>query len=204
MAVPEALTQNVQYWTLVLRTLDTLIPSATVRAHQTLELDDHLFDQSDVVDTSWFQLDPAHYDLFLDDTVGTVHLANLSGSVDYASEHTPLVTWYGHDPNRYRILLNSSEGSRPSPLPEERLLWFTWDTRLWTLYAHDGKALVPVFSTAEIAAALELDPTLPIWMGWNGLRVDLFTVDPRQLPHDLCAAFVAHDLTVGTVHRSSS
>ena len=204
MAVPEILMQNVRYWTMVMRALDTLVPVATVASHQRIELGEQFFDRPDVYDARWFQLDPAKYDLFLDDTVGTVHLANLSGRFEYAASETPLVTWYGHDPKRHRIQLNSSEGPQQTGLPEGGILWFAWDARGWTLYAHDGKMLVPVFNATEIAAALELGPEACIWMGWNGQKVDLFTVDPRHVPEDLCAAFVTGDYSVGTVHHNAS
>ncbi len=201
MSAPEMLSHNVQYWAMVLKGLRTMTPSTVVQTGHVLELDDDFFDRTDLADIRWFQLTPGKYDLFLDDSVGTVHLANLSGSVDYVKDDTRLVTWYGHDAGRYDILIHATGTHQPASLPDQRILWFAWDTRLWTLYAHDGKSLIPVFNTAEIVEALDLDPDARIWMGWNGSTVDLFTVSNTLVPENLCAAFVVEDRGVGTVHR---
>ena len=200
MSVTGALTRSVQHWMRVLDAFAPRLPVTTIHAHETFELTDNFFDQADAVLDDWYQLDAGHYDLFLDDNTGTIHLANLSGKVNYANKDTRLVTWYGHDPARHEILLTSPEGTRASPVPTEQLLWFAWDTGVWTLYAHDGKAVAPVYNTAELVAELELDPAARIWFGWDGTRLDLFTVAPECLSKDLCAVFVGHSQTVGAVH----
>jgi hypothetical protein len=204
MAVSGVLARNIRYWTQVLNVIENLAPAVTVRAKQTLHLDDEFFDRPDASDASWYLLDPGRYDLFLDDSVGTVHLANLTDKVNYVAAETKLVTWYGHDSERYRILLNSFEGVSTTTLTDSQLAWFAWDTRAWTLYAHDGKLIMPVFDATELAGALDLDPNARIWMGWNGITLDVFAADPRHLPADLCAAFVGEDDSVGIVHRVSS
>ena len=200
MSVQGTLTQNVQHWMRALNAFAAQLPVTTVRAHETFKLTDDFFDQADTVLVDWYQLDAGHYDLFLDDNTGTIHLANLSGKVNYANEDTRLVTWYGHDPSRHEILLTSPEGTHSSSVPTEQLLWFAWDTDAWTLYAHDGKAIAPVYNTAELIAKLELPPAARIWLGWDGTAIDLFTVAPECLPKDLCAVFVGHNQTVGGGH----
>lgn len=200
MSVSNTLTQSVQHWTIVLKTLARQLPAVTVEAHQKLELDDDFFDAHEVLDGKWFQLDGKNYDLFLDDGVGTIHLANLSGRVNYVNDDARLVTWYGHDPKRYDIHLTTPDGTRSATTPTQEIVWFAWRTDSWTLYAHDGKALVPVFNTVELIDALGLDSDASVWLAWNGSVVDLFTVPPGQIPNDVCATFVGHNQSIGALH----
>ena len=204
MPAPEAISKNLTYWLMVLKGLRTQAPSVFIKAGQTLELDDSFFDQPDQSPCRWFRLDPGAFDLFIDDSDETIHLANFTEAVQYANPDTPLATWYGHDSDRYDVVINSPEGPSPVQLAQRKLVWFAWDARLWRLYAHDGGSIIPVFSADEIAETLNLAPHSRIWMGWNGESLDLFTVEPDSIPDNLCAAFITHDHAVGTVKRTNT
>jgi len=204
MSVPYTLTDSVQHWLAALRTFSNDVPVVTVSAHQSLELTDAFFDGSPADDDPWYHLDAGKYDLFLDDSVSTIHLANFSENVEYLKSDTKLVTWYGHDPARHRVVIHSPTGTETSWLPAEELLWFAWDSQAWTLYAHDGKRIMPVYDTQELIDELALPDDVPVWMGWNGVSMDVFTVGGERLRPGLCAVFVGRSQSVGGVFAETS
>ena len=208
MNSPSGIQRSINHWVHVLSFFGTSVNELTVPSNTVFELTE----DGPVVppqppkkpaETQWFQIDGRHHEIFLDDDISTLRLANrhviqnLHGNQDH-----PLVSWFGYTAEAYDLVLRA-HGDTPTqnPLDTNRLAWIAWDYRVWRTYLFDGNRLIPVTRTGAATAGLEVDVNTITWMGWDGENLDIFTSEFPQVPESTAAIFVGRDDSILAVHK---
>ena len=198
--------RSINHWVHALSLFGTEVNELTVPANTVFELTDEFFDDVDVQpsETEWFQVDAKRHEVFLDDDVSTLRLANrrVLQSLHGDAEH-PLVSWFGYKPEHYELVMHADDESVVRPeIETQKLAWVGWDYRVWKTYLFDGGRLIPITQSGAITAGLDVDVNRITWMGWDGENLDVFTSPFPQVPDTMAAVFVARDDSVLAVHKS--
>jgi len=205
MGSPQTIQRSINHWTHALSLLGVRMSELTVPANTVFELTDEFFDGvgAQPTETEWFQVDAQHHEIYLDDDISTLRLANrrvlevLHGHQDF-----PLVSWFGYKSEAYDLVLHvANEAPSTGQLDTNRLAWIGWDYRVWRTYLFDGGRLIPVTRTGAPTAGLEVDVNRITWMGWDGENLDIFTSDFPQVPENTVAVFVGKDDSVLAVNK---
>lgn len=204
---PQGVQRSIDHWTRILSLFGTGIRTVTVRSGEVLELTDDFFDAPDTGASAseWFQIPGGSCEVFLDDDVTTLRLANRDVLQKlHGSEAHPLVHWFGYKAESYDLVLQATEGEvfQPAVPDVTRLAWIAWDYRYWRTFLFDGGRLMPVTQSKALADGLERDPNRVTWMGWDGENLDVFTSDSLPLPPEMVAVFAGKDGGLLAVNRA--
>ena len=193
----DSIQHSINHWVHVLGLFGTRVNEVTVPSGTVLELTDDLFDGAETQpdETEWFQIDGQHHEIYLDDDISTLRLANrrvlqnLHGHQDHA-----LVSWFGYRSEAYELVMHAQEDAlNTRPLDTNGLAWVAWDYRVWRTYLFDGSRLIPTTQTGAATAGLEVDVNRITWMGWDGENLDIFTSELPQMPDTMAAVFIGKD-----------
>ena len=203
---PQGIQRSIDHWVQVLSRLGTGVREVTVSTGQVLELTDDFFDQPEpgVTQTEWYQVAGGSFEIFLDDDVSTLRLANTHVLRSlHGHEQHPLVHWFGYKAETYDLVLHAPDHEEFQPAVPDvtRLSWVAWDYRVWRTYLFDGGRLIPISQSGAVTAGLEMDVNRITWMGWDGENLDIFTSEFPQLPPATAAVLVGRDDSVLAVNR---
>jgi hypothetical protein len=198
--------RSINHWVRALSLFGTSVNELTVASGTVFELTDDFFDGvgGDVLpnETEWFQIDAQRYEIFLDDDVSTMRLANrlVSDDLQGDGDH-PLVHWFGYNSKAYDLEVHvADEKAGGAALDTHRVCWIGWDYRIWRTYLFDGARLIPITQTGAVTAGLEVDVNRITWMGWDGEHLDVFTSEFPQMPPSTAAVMAGADDNVIAVH----
>jgi hypothetical protein len=205
MSTPLSIQRSINHWVHALSLFGTRINEISVSSGSCLELTDDFFDGVDTlpIETEWFQVDGARNEIFLDDDVSTVRLANRHVLRDlHGDESHSLVSWFGYQAENYELIRHAHhELSESLQVDPNDVAWIGWDYRKWRTYFFDGARLVPITETGAETAGLDVDVNRITWMGWDGENLDIFTSEFPQVPENLSALFIGNDDSVLAVHQ---
>ena len=205
MTTSETVQRSIDRWVHVLSLFGSGVSELTVPSGTVFELTDDFFDGMDAQpdETEWFQIDGQHHEIYLDDDISTVRLANrhvlqnLHGHQDH-----PLVSWFGYRAEAYDLVMHAQDDAAQPGLPDTSgLAWVAWDYRIWRTYLFDGRRLIPTTQSGAATAGLEVDVNRITLMGWDGENLDVFTSAFPQMPDTAAAVFVGKDDSVLAVHK---
>ena len=205
MSSPDTIQRSINHWVHALSLFGTAVHELRIPSNTVFELTDDFFDGVDAMptETEWFQVDAQRNEIFLDDDISTVRLANkrVLQSLHGHQDH-PLVHWFGYRAESYELVMYSQdEPSSIATINTEKLAWVGWDYRMWKTYLFDGARLVPITETGAATAGLDVDVNRITWMGWDGENLDIFTSHFPQVPDTIGAVFVGKDDSVLAVHQ---
>jgi len=205
MSSPLSIQRSINHWVHALSLFGTGVRELTIPANTVFELTDDFFDDGDLqpAETEWFQVDGQRHEVFLDDDVSTLRLANkhVLQSLHGHQDH-PLVSWFGYQGESYELVMHAQDDTpAPQQIDTNKLAWIGWDYRMWKTYLFDGGRLIPVTQTGAATAGLDVDVNRITWMGWDGENLDVFTSHFPQVPDTMAAVFVGKDESVLAVHR---
>jgi hypothetical protein len=204
-SIPHDIRDGINHWLHALALFGKGTNELTVRSNTVFELSDDFFDGhgSPATEIEWFRVSGRRFEIFLDDDVSTVRLANryvlqnLHGDAD-----RPLVNWFGYKAEAYELVLHTQGDVVPDvPVDGNRLAWIGWDYRAWRTFMFDGSRLAPVSQAGAASGGLDLDVNRITWMGWDGENLDIFTSRFPQVPETTVAVLVGKDDSVLAVHR---
>lgn len=203
---PQGVQRSIDNWVRVLSKFGTGIREVSVPAGQVLELTEDFFDRPEAgpVESEWFQIPGGAFELFLDDDVSTVRLANRNVLRElHGNDLQPLVHWFGYKADAYDLVLHASDNEEFQPaMPDvTRISWVAWDYRVWRTYLFDGGRLVPVTQSGAATAGLDMDVNRITWMGWDGESLDIFTSEFPQIPMSAAAVMLGKDGSVLAVNK---
>ncbi len=206
MSNPHGIQRSIDHWVRVLSLFGTNLPTLTVRSGEVLELTDEVLDRGDAMqgESEWFQVPGGSFEVFLDDDVSTLRLANREVLRNlHGSDEHPLIHWFGYKPESYDLVLHSGDREEYQPAVPDvtRLAWMAWDYRHWRTYLFDGGRVLPVTQSGALAAGFEQDMDRVTWMGWDGENLDIFTSELPQLPSSMAAVLVGKDDSILAVNR---
>ena len=202
----QSIQRSINHWVHALSLFGTRVNELTVPANTVFELTDEYFDGAHAtpLETEWFQIDGQHHEIFLDDDVSTLRLANrrvLQGL--HGNDDHPLVSWFGYRAEAYNLILHAQDDTpKAATVDTNRLAWIGWDYRVWRTYLFDGNRLIPVTQTGASTAGLDVDVNRITWMGWDGENLDIFTSEFPQVPETTAAILIGRDDSVLAVHKS--
>lgn len=205
MGNQQSIQRSIDHWVHVLSLFGTGTSELTVPANTVFELTDDFFDgpESTSAETEWFQIDGQRHEIFLDDDISTLRLANRRVLQDlHGHQDHPLVSWFGYRAEAYDLIMHAQdEPAADAPPDTSNLSWTAWDYRVWRTYLFDGSRLIPVTQTGAATAGLDVDVNRITWMGWDGENLDIFTSEFPQVPHSTAAIFVGNDDSVLVVNK---
>ncbi len=198
--------RSINHWVRVLGLIGTGIREVTVRSGQVLELTDDFFDgpEAGPAEDEWFQIPAGSFEMFLDDDVTTLRLANRQVLRNlHGHDRHPLVHWFGYKSEAYDLQLHSSDSNlfQPAVPDVTNLAWIAWDYRVWRTFLFDGGRLLPVAQSSTMQSGLETDLNRVTWMGWDGENLDVFTSEFPQIPETAAAVLVGKDGSVLVVNK---
>ncbi len=201
----ESVQRSISHWVRVLSLFGSEVNQLTVPAGTVFELTDDVFDAAETQpdETEWFQIDGRRHEIFLDDDISTLRLANRHVLQDlHGHDDMPLVSWFGYRGEAYDLVMHAEEDVPDlTGYDGSRLAWIGWDYRVWRTYLFDGRRLIPTTQTGAATVGLEMDVNKITWMGWDGENLDIFTSQFPQMPDTLALVFVGKDDSVLAVHK---
>jgi hypothetical protein len=205
MSNPRSIQRSIDHWVHALSLFGTRVQELTVPSNTVFELTDEFFDgpQASPAECEWFQVDGRRFEIFLDDDISTLRLANNRVIQNlHGHQQHPLVSWFGYKAEAYDLVLHASDNECGSAAGDvSRLAWIGWDYRVWRTYLFDGSRLIPVTQSGALTAGLEMDVTRITWMGWDGENLDIFTSQFPQVPETTAAVLVGRDESVLAVNK---
>ncbi|HUW55867.1 MAG TPA: hypothetical protein VMZ92_04475 [Planctomycetota bacterium] len=205
MSTSESIQRSIDHWVHALSLFGTTVNELTVPSGAVFELTDDFFDGTDVQpdETEWFQVAGQRHEIYLDDDISTIRLANRHVLQNlYGHQDHPLVSWFGYRAEAYDLVMHAQDDAAKTHPPDTSgLAWVAWDYRVWRTYLFDGSRLIPTTQTGAATAGLEVDVNRITWMGWDGENLDVFTSEFPQMPDTMAAVFVGKDDSVLAVHK---
>ena len=176
--------RNINHWSRALCLMGARPPEAKALVTASLHLTEALLDgpQFGPGQTEWFQLDAQRMEVFLDDGVSTVRLANRRVVRDlYGERESALVSWFGYRSEDYELHRHAGPGG-PEPKAEDssRMTWVAWDLGAWRTYLFNGSRFIPITRSSPMTSKQPAGAHRATWAGWDFQNMDIFTSDPPE------------------------